>query len=429
MKLKYLFINIAFFAGVISCVAQTTTPVLSLDSCISMALKNNRKVQISKNEEESSLYMKREALTKYFPEIFASGFAVWANHDMVQYNVLNLIELGLIKNGKAAGVQAVQPIFMGGRIVNGNKLAGIGEEVAKLRSQQTENDLRLTVENMYWKLVTLKAQKTTLEEAITTLDSISDQVKVAVDAGVALNNDYLKVTLKRNAYRSEMVDLENGIQLVKMLLGQYVGLGTSGNLDVDSEVPSEMPSSPESMFLSSRDALAETTSYKLLQKNIDAKKLERRMTLGDNLPTVALGAGWYYHDFFDQNHNFGAIQLVVNVPLSGWWGGSYALKQKDVALTNAKLEMEEYSEQLQIEMKSKWDDLMAAHRKMGIEIEGISQSNENLRLNKMYYEAGMSTIADLLEAETELKQARERYVTAYGAYRTAQAAYLISTGR
>ena len=408
---------------------ETKDSLLSVEQCVEMALKNNRKAVSARNNVEAAVSLKKEAFTKYFPEISALGFALWANHDIIQYNLLDIIELGIIKNGKMAGVQALQPIFTGGLIVNGNKLAKVGEEVARIRQQQTDNELRLTTESFFWKLNTLESSMEVLDTAIAFLDTLENQVKVAVDAGLVTRNDLLKVQLKRNAYMSDRVDLENGIQLVKMLLGQYVGLGISGNLEISAEVPKEVPSCPFDLYTPTENALPFTPDYQLLQKNVEAKKLERRMEIGSNLPTVAFGAGWYYHDLFKQNHNFGALQLGVNIPLSGWWGGAYGIKRSNLALKNAQNELADLSEELRIEMQDKWNNLTSAHRKMEIEKLGIEQSNENLYLNRMYYEAGMCTLSDLLEAETSHREASDRYVSAYGTYRTALTEYLISTGR
>lgn len=397
--------------------------------CVAMALENNRKALAAKNNVEAAINLRKEAFTKYFPEISATGLAFWANHDIIQYNVLDIIELGLIKNGKMAGVQALQPIFMGGQIFNGNKLAELGEEVARIRRQQTDNELRLTTETLFWKLNTLKSSMEVLNTAVAFLDTLEMQVKTAVDAGLVTRNDLLKVQLKRNGYMADRVDLENGILLVKMLLGQYVGLGTSGCIDIHAEVPENVPQYPADIYTSSAEALPLTSDYKLLQKNVEAKRLEKRLMIGSNLPTVALGAGWYYHDLFDQNHNFGAIQLGVEIPLSGWWGGAYGIKRSEIELKNARNELEDLSEQLQISMSEKWNNLTASHRKMEIEHLGIEQSEENLYLNRMYYDAGMCTLSDLLEAETSHREALERYADAYGKYRTAYAEYLIATGR
>lgn len=404
-------------------------PVISLDSCLALTLKNNAAVRNAANNARAAVELRKEAFTKYFPEISASGGAFWTHNDVFQYNILDIIEIGFMNKGKMASVQALQPVFMGGQIVNGNKLASVGEEVARLRRRQTDDELRLTAESLYWKLVTLKATRGALESAITLLDTLDRQINVAYEAGLAMRNDLLKVQLRRNTYRTEMIDLDNGIKLVKMLLGQYMGLGTDGAFDVEGDVPEEVPAFPSELFLPASDALPSTVDYRLLEKNVEARRLEKRIEIGRNLPQVAVGAGWFYHDLLQQNHNFGALMIAVNIPLSGWWGGSHAIKRKSLALENARNELTDLGEKLEIGMQEKWDNLTAAHRKMEIAAEGIGESNENLRLNRLYYDTGMSTITDLLDAETSHKQALDDYIAAYGAFRTAQTAYLIATAR
>ena len=183
------------------CSAQQDS-VFTVEQCVAMALENNRKAMSAQNNVEAAVNLKREAFTKYFPEISALGMAFWANHEILQYNLLDIIELGIIKKGKVAGVQALQPIFTGGLIINANKLAGVGEEVARLRKQQTDNELRLTTETLFWKLNTLESSMDVLNTAITFLDTLENQVNVAVEAGLVTRNDLLKVRLKRNGYMS-----------------------------------------------------------------------------------------------------------------------------------------------------------------------------------------------------------------------------------
>ena len=403
--------------------------VVTLDRCIELTLANNATARNAANDTRAAIELRKEAFTKYFPEVSASGMAFWTHNDVFQYNILDIVEIGFINKGKMAGVQALQPVFMGGQIVNGNKLAEVGEDVARLRQQQSRDELRLTAESLYWKLVTLKATREALEAAIVTLDTLDSQVNVAVEAGVAMPNDLLKVRLKRNTYRTEKVDLDNGIKLVKMLLGQYMGQGVAGNFDVAGAVPDSVPEFPLDLYMSGSDALPMTADYMLLQKNVEAKRLEKRIEIGKNLPQVAVGAGWFYHDLLSQNHNFGALMVAVNIPLSGWWGGSHAIKRKSLALENARNELEDLGEKLEIDMQDKWNNLTAAHRKMLIDKEGIGESSENLRLNRLYYEAGISTITDVLEAEAALKESIDRYIAAYGDFCVARAAYLICTGR
>lgn len=411
------------------CAAAQTDSILSLEQCIDMALANNAAIKTAENNTEAARQTRREAFTKYFPEISAQGFGFRTHNYVLQYNALDLLEIELIKHGVMAGVQALQPIFMGGQIVNGNQLAKVGEAVSELQMKQTQSEVKLTAEKYYWKLATLKATRQTLQKGLALLDTLDYQVGVAVKAGIVTNNELLKVQLQRNDFASKMVDLDNGIKLCRMVLSQYVGAPYTNPVDIAAAVPDEVPPYPMNLRVDPAEALPQTNDYQLLVNNVKAKKLEKRMEVGKNLPTVLGGAGWYYHNVLEQGHNFGALMIAVNIPISGWWGGSHAIKKKDLALKNAETELEDLSEMLEINMQNKWDELTAAHRKMEIASQAIEQSEENLRMNQEFYKAGTVTITDLLDAQTMHQAAEDAYISSYGDFRVAMADYLAATGR
>ncbi len=427
----YLFIlaGVAFPPAVVKAAQNNADSVYTLQQCKAMALANNADIRVADNNLRAAIETRKEAFTKYFPEISAGASAFKTHHDVLQYNVLDLFTLGIINKGKTAGIWALQPVFAGGQIVNGNKLAKVGEDAARIRREQSADQVQLQTEALYWQLVTLKAEKRTVETAITMLDSLSRQVKAAVDAGIVTRNDLLKVDLKRNSYSADLVDLDNGIELMKMLLAQQMGLGTESKADVDAAVPDDVPEYPSALRVNSSEALGQTADHRLLVKNVEAKELEKKMETGSHMPQVGVGAGWFYHDVFNQSHNFGGVMVTVSVPISGWWGGSHAIKRKSLELANARTELENLSQKLEIEMADKWDNLTAAHRKMAIAAEAIEQSRENLRLNQAYYDAGMSTITDLLDAQTLNRQALDDYTAAYGVFKLSEAQYLNATGR
>lgn len=430
--MKKILIAVMALAATIGVSAQQNEErdtVLTLQQCIDMAVAHNAALKRADNTSKAATQTRKEAFTKYFPEISATGLGFRSHNYIFQYNALDMLNIELVKHGVLAGVQALQPIFMGGQIVNGNQLAKVGEAAAELQRAQTEREVRLTTEQYYWKLATLQATKRTLQSVIATLDTLDTQVQVAVDAGVVMRNDLLKVQLKRNGYMADMVDLDNGIQLCRMVLSQYIGEDFEQPINIDAPVPTEVPAFPLDLRVSPSAVLDNTIDYQLLQANVKAKKLEKRMEVGKNLPQILGGAGWYYHNVLEQGHNFGVLQLVVNIPISGWWGGSHAIKRKNFELENAKIELDDLGQMLEINMQNKWDELTAAHRKMELAAESIGQAEENLRLNKVYYEAGTSTITDLLEAEAMARQAHDQYSSAYGDFQTARAAYLNATAR
>lgn len=407
----------------------TDTLTLTREECRQMALRGNSTAKTAVNDIKIAKETSEEAFTKYFPEVSATGGHFWANHDVIQYNVLNMFELGMIDKGYTAGITAVQPIFAGGQIVNGNALAHIGERVAELRKRQTDEEICVSVDKYYWKLVSLQSQRVTLASLIEMLDTLTYQTKAAVDAGVILKNDLLKVELQRNDFKASMIDLDNGIALCSNLLGQYIGAGLTPIKVTERIDQSNMPAFKYDLWQNPQDAVSNTPAYEMLNSAIKAAELEKKMTIGSNLPTVGLGAGWFFHNLLEENLNFGALFISAKIPLSGWWGGSHAIKKKNLQIENARIQFENGQEMLQIAMRDAWDNMTAAYRKMENAHEAIGQADENLRLNRKYYDVGVSTITDLLEAQVLAKRASDQYTAAYSDYRLRTTEYLKATGQ
>ncbi len=415
---------------------------LTLEECVELALENNARMHTARLSLDASRQTSREAFTKYFPSVSIAGAAFTANHGMLQHSFnlpLSMLGLGLpdmdynlsvLKKGSVAGVNLMQPIFMGGRIVNGNRLAHVGEAVSILQQRQTADEVRRDVEQYYWQLVGLHSKHRTLNQAIAMLDTLTDQVRNYVDAGITTNNDLLEVKLKRNEMLVNRTELENGIAVLRMLLTQYVGKGTSGSVDVASEVDlGLMPEFPRDIFRNPEECLDQTVAHGLLTQNVKAKELEQRMAVGSNLPMVAAGAGYNYEHLLDQGHTFANVYVTVSIPVTDWWGGSHNMKKKKLEAKIARTQLEDASQMLIIAMTNAWNDLTTAYRQMDIARESIAQAAENLRLNHNFYDAGMTTVTDLLNAQTLLLQAQDKFTDAYSNFCLKRLAYLQATGR
>ena len=154
--------------------AQVTTPLkgtgvrlLTLEQFKDSALHNNIAIRNAQYNIDAAQEQRKEAYTNYFPNV--SGVGAWfnANKGMARMDLnlsesispemagtlaqllppemlaslANPIHVSMMKNGVIAGITATQPVFAGGRIINGNKLAKIGEEVSQLQLQLSEDEV------------------------------------------------------------------------------------------------------------------------------------------------------------------------------------------------------------------------------------------------------------------------------------------------
>ena len=111
----------------------------------------------------------------------------------------------------------------------------------------------------------------------------------------------------------------------------------------------------------------------------------------------------------------------MTVPLTGWWGGSHAIKKEKLQVKNTENQLADQRELLVIRMKNAWNGVNEAYEQMKIARLSIEQSTENLRLN--------TTMSDLLDAQTLYQQSRDKYVESYTDYELKKREYLQVTGR
>ena len=139
--------------------AQVKT--VSLQECLQSAATRNRTLQNATLNIQMAGEQKKEAFTKYFPEISANVLAFHAFDKIMQQDgvfPMELMALGQINpelaalagqpysireldKGYAVMGTLTQPLFVGGQIVNGNRLADIGKQVAELQAKLQTKDL------------------------------------------------------------------------------------------------------------------------------------------------------------------------------------------------------------------------------------------------------------------------------------------------
>lgn len=445
-------IAMLLLCSVMVCGSWAQTKVYTPEQCRTLALEHNAKMKKADNNIMGAEQTRKEAFTKYFPTVSATGGYFNANHDILKSEIKpgefispdaaaalppeiaaiipQSIPLSLLKDGTVAGVTAIQPVFAGGQIVNNNKLAAIAVEVNRLQKQQTANEVTLTAEKYYRQLVNLKEKMVTVKTMESMLDKLCKDVSKSVEVGVTTRNELLQVQLKQNDVAVTKIKLDNGIRLSKMLLAQYMGVSYTDSFDVSSpDIADSLPVSPDELHSDHQSSLALTPEYQLLQRNVKAKSLATKLEVGKNLPSLAVGAGFMYYNMLDTHRSFGTVFATLSVPISSWWGGSHAIKRKKLEQRNAELDMADNGEMLVINMQKVWNELDDAYKQVGIARKSIEQSEENLRLNNDYYKAGTTTMTDLLNAQSMFQQSHDKYVDAYSQYEIKKLEYMQVTGR
>ena len=440
--LKHI-IACALTIAAFSCFGQN----LSLDSCLHLALKNNAKVRNAELDVEAAKEVKRQAFTKYFPQVSAIGIGYHAVSPLLEYgindidnaglrNLLNLIyteygqalgfprSISLLDNGAAIGHLAVQPLFMGGQIVNGNRLAKVGVEAAELQSQLAGQEALLQTEESYWLVISLQEKEKTINQAQELLDTLYKDVTAANSAGLLLKNDVLKVTLKRNELLSNKLKVENGLVLAKSALCQSIGLQYDTTLTLTDTLGEIYP--PSSIYSETDAAVAKRDETKLLELNLKAEKLKKKKSIGATLPQFIIGYGGSYGNLLTDKWSYkGLAFATMKIPLTAWWEASHKLKEHDIRIEQAQNTYNDLTEKMSLQTHQAWNELTEAYTQIDIADETVAAAAENLKIAADNFHAGLVPLSELLEAETLHRQAVDQSCDAKIAYKIKMARYRI----
>lgn len=442
-------IVLAFVMAWMACEAMAQDAVLTLDSCFALAKANNVTFKTNELEIEKARAVKAQVFTKFFPQVSMGFLGYYAVNPIIEYSVNDInqetdfgsflvsviqalqeggsdipTEINTLKDGLSGNAMAVMPVFVGGRIINGNRLASLGIEAAQLQAEVSERDLLEEIESSYYLVLGLQEKVQTLNTALALIDSLDHTVDVALKAGLITNSDKLRVSLKRNELQANQLQLNNGIILASQLLCHQIGIAyPEGGLVLDNNLDQV-----ESTSLTVNDAFLRP-ERRLLQLQVEAETFYKKLTIGETLPQVGVGALTSYGNLTGKTKFNTILFASVSVPLTQWWETSHKIKEHNIKINEVELMQKDLDGKMELQEKQAYNQMVEAEALLRSDRAALAMAEENSRLANLNYRAGMNTIADVLEANALLFQAQNAITDRQITFASARRRYQDLVGR
>lgn len=409
--------------------AQTT---MTLDECIRLAKENNRKIEASRQQFLASDYERRSAKALFFPSLSLSGNILYSTSDgsyssgSGQLPVLGTdglptgqtayfpgidLSYGLdwIYNG---GIKLEQPIYMGGKIRAGHRMAKIGSEMAWQNKRLTEAEVIVNTSRAYVEVVRTKELIQVATAYHNLLTELMRTVESARKHGMKPQNDVLKVKVKLNESELNLRKAENGHRLATMNLCHYIGVPLTEQIETDSSLPETGDAYGEGSDICNRP------EYRILEQKVGLAKQKVAIARSEYLPQVGLAGQYGYTNGIELNGrklfddwNF-LVGIQVSIPIFDFGKRTNKIKSAKAQYAQMQSEREDTNEQLMLEMVQSSNNLDEAYLERELADSSVSSAEENLRTSRMQYEKGMELLSDYLEAQTLWQQARQTQVNA-----------------
>lgn len=409
---------------------------LSLADCRKMALAHNEVVQLSDNQLRQAEMDKSIAHASYFPKIEGSVRGTYLSPD------IDMMGMELQMRGMyMAGISVTQPLFVGGKIRESNKLAQIGKESAIEQRRHTRMQLIADVDNAYWSYIAVIWKVKMLNEFKLQMDTLYSQSKTSLLAGMSTSNDMMRIDAKRSEIVYQLQKAANGANLCRLALSNVLG----SPMDVAIEPTDTIIPLP---ILGQLDeSIALRPELILLERQVEASQRQVKIARSDMLPQLGLSAGYMYNgnikidgtstdelgneSAYTQKINDGNsyIMASLSVPIFHWGEGRKKVERSKLDVENSKLDLQRNSRLLSLEARQAVHNVLNSVNLIATADLGCNQSEENLRVMRMRYHSGMCSLTDLLDAQTQWQQAKSNLIEAQTQFKIQETEYLRVTGR
>ena len=409
---------------------------LSLIQCREMAIAYSEDLKKSKNTLEQADIDRKIATTAMLPSLDGSAMGMYMFPDMDMMGS----ELQM-RGSYMAGITLTQPIYAGGKIIAGRKLAKIGQEAAKEELRKTRIQVIADADNAYWTYVAVLRKVRMLKAYYAQIETLYQQTELSVHEGMAIENELLRIAAKRSDIEYQLQKVKNGAYLCRLSICRLTG--TDYSVEVEPTDTNIVVIAPRQLDSN----IAERPELRLLEKQMEAKSQEIKSVRADYLPTVGLSIGYSYMGNlkmkgistsadgtnvpFSKTYGDGSAlaMLSVSIPIFHWGEGSKKVRRAKIDLMNAELELHKNRRLMDIEVQQAVHNVQDGYHMISTAKVSLDQATENLRVMKTRYDASMSPLTDLLDAQSLWQQAESNLIEAQTQYKIYETEYLKAIGK
>lgn len=435
--------------------------VLTLDSCRALALANNKELRISQEKVNAAHYEKKAAFTNYLPKIDLTGGYMRTQKEIsllsdeqkqsisnigttagaqLQEQIkqlaasdpvlgsllqplqgvipgltagLNGVGQGLVdafrtdtRNMTVGAATLTQPLFMGGKIIAYNKITKYAERLAESQHATGMQDLILQTDQIYWQIISLVNKKKLAENFLELVQKLDSDVDKMIKEGVATKADGLSVKVKVNEAEMMLTQVDNGLNLSKMLLCQLCGLPLETDFQLADESMKDLPLPNTYTEANVSTALSNREELKSLELASEIYRQKVNVVRADFLPSVALTANYLVtnpslvNGFENKFRGMWAAGVVVKIPVFHWGEGIYKVKAAKAEANIARYKLEDVKEKVELQVTQNSYKVNESAKKLAMAEKNMEKAEENLRYANLGFKEGVIPTSNVLEAQT-----------------------------
>jgi outer membrane protein TolC len=278
----------------------------------------------------------------------------------------------------------------------------------------------LAVGGAYLQVIAAQARVTSAHAQLETANALFRQASERRVVGLAAQIDVNRSQVQVLTQQQRLVSLQNDLAKQKINLARLVGLPPVDGFEV-SDTILFAPAPGLTLEDALRQAANVRADLKAAQAQVRAAERAYAAARAERYPSLTLTADYgAIGTNPSQWHGTFAVVGSLNFPI--WQGGRTEgeIEQADAALMQRKAEAEDTVNRLQSDVRNAWLDLQAASTQVEVSQRNRDVTEDNLRLTRQRYEAGVTDNVEVVQAQEAVAGADLDYINSVFAHNVAK---------
>ena len=400
-----------------------------------MALEKNPALRAVEDEASAARARVGQARAGWFPRVdFAQGFTrgnnpVYVFGTLLTQRQFTQVNFALSTLNTPTPLDNFQTRFDGtmllfdsGRRLNHERGARRMATAADYKTEQARQDLILRVVRGYYGVVVAQENLQAAREALRMAESNEQRTASLEKAGLVVTSDRLSAQVFRAQMKERVIRAQNAVELARAGLARELGLEPDALGELEGKL-SEPAASEKTLAQWEQAAMGERPALRAAELEREAATSQRKLARAEFGPKLGLFAN-FERDAetlggpSGTNWTAGA-RLEFNLFTGG--ADRYRLAEAQARERQAGNQLEWFRSGVRLEVREAYLELAAAAERAAAARDAVEQARESVRIVQNRYEAGLTTITELLRAQSAQLEARTGYLAALHDWQVARA--------
>jgi outer membrane protein len=410
--------------------AQEEEEVLTLSESIAMALEKNWTLRAKEEGVRQANAVKDQSRADFFPTLSTTYGYTGYKDDLMR---LGEFTFQRSKDNYSWRTNLSLPIFTGFALSSAYELSKLGVDQAEVEVGLEELDLALRVKQAYFNILIADKAVDVAEKDVASRKSNADVARNFYEVGMIPVNDLLQAEVEWADAQQTLVKVQNSARLARSAFNVILAREVNAPVEVE-DILEYRPAVGEFGDFVER-ALEQRPEIKAVEIAILQADQRIRLAKSGHYPTVTISGEYVKQgDSFDVSGSPYHIPRDLSAGVTLSWtlfqgGKTYYSTRENESVKRELMETKRALEDsITLELKTALLDLETSEKNIPTTRQAVEQGEENLRVSEERYKAQVTTITEVLDAQTRLSQARVNYYRAFYDHNLAKARLLRAIG-